>query len=142
MDDISLDSPSVQTYLTILQGVINRMASNSAACKTWCIALVSATLVIVANTTKAEYALIAILPAVIFFMLDVYYLALEKTFRDLYNSFIKKLHESKAISSDLYVISTKVDFPKFKGALSSLSTWPFYLTLIVMIVVVRYTIIG
>ncbi len=43
MDKVNFESGAVQSYLGILQGVINRMASNSAGCKTWCITLVSAT---------------------------------------------------------------------------------------------------
>ena len=48
---LSLDetSPSVQAHLGIIQGVIQRMATNSAACKTWCITIVSAILVVVAD---------------------------------------------------------------------------------------------
>jgi len=30
------ESPSIQTHLGILQGVIQRMASNSSSCKAWC----------------------------------------------------------------------------------------------------------
>ena len=37
--DLDANAPAVHTHLTMLQGVINRMASNSAACKTWCAAL-------------------------------------------------------------------------------------------------------
>lgn len=43
------DSPSVQTHLNIMQGVIQRMAENSRACKFWCVTIVSATLVLVAR---------------------------------------------------------------------------------------------
>jgi len=42
----------VQSHLTILQAVIQRMASNSASSKTWCVTLVSAILVIVADKGK------------------------------------------------------------------------------------------
>ena len=54
------------------------MAENSRSCKVWCVTLVSAVLVLVARTEKPEYALIALIPAVLFLILDTYYLALER----------------------------------------------------------------
>ena len=44
------ESSAVQSHLTIMQGVINRMAENSRSCKVWCVTLVAATLVLVART--------------------------------------------------------------------------------------------
>ena len=44
------NSSAVQAHLTIMQGVINRMAENSRSCKVWCVTLVAATLVLVART--------------------------------------------------------------------------------------------
>ena len=70
------DSPGVQAHLGISQSVIQRMASNSASCKAWCITLVSAILVIVADKGNPQYALIAIIPTALFLILDSYYLAL------------------------------------------------------------------
>ena len=43
------NAPAVQTHLTIMQGVINRMAENSRSCKVWCVTLAAATLVLVLN---------------------------------------------------------------------------------------------
>ena len=79
---VGLDSPAVQSYLTILQGVIGRMASNSAGAKTWCIALVSAIIVAVADKGEPRYVWIALVPVGLFFVLDAYYLGLERQFRD------------------------------------------------------------
>ncbi|HDZ9313104.1 TPA: hypothetical protein RUZ05_003537, partial [Vibrio cholerae] len=72
---VTEESPSVQAHLTMLQNIIQRMASNSSSCKSWCITLVSAVLVIVADKGKPDYAWIALLPTVIFACLDAYYLA-------------------------------------------------------------------
>ena len=44
MQPSSETSSAVQTHLTIVQGVIQRMAENSRSCKLWCITLVSAVL--------------------------------------------------------------------------------------------------
>ena len=46
------ESSAVRTHLTIMQGVIQRMAENSRACKVWCVMLVSAILVLVAQRRR------------------------------------------------------------------------------------------
>jgi hypothetical protein len=132
------DPQAVQTHLQIIQSVIQRMASNSASCKAWCIALVSAILVIVATTGKAQYTLIAIIPTVLFLILDTYYLALEKMFRQSYNSFIEKLHIGEINPADLYIVTPSGSMLRnFAMSFISFSIWPFYLTLLVMTFVVK-----
>ena len=85
---ISHESPAVRTHLEIVQGVIQRMAENSRSCKVWCVTLVSAILVLVARTGKAEHAMIAVAPTVLFLVLDAYYLSLEGAFRKSYDAFV------------------------------------------------------
>lgn len=129
-------SPSVQTHLGIIQGIIQRMAANSAFCKGWCITLVSAILVIMADKGKPQYVLLSIIPTVLFMGLDSYYLALEKMFRQSYNDFVKKLHTGAITAPDLYdTIPTGGLGKTFISSLRSLSIWPFYLTLLVMILI-------
>ncbi len=55
MTNITYESPSVQSYLNILQSIISRMAANSSGCKTWCITLVSAIIPIIADKGKPAY---------------------------------------------------------------------------------------
>lgn len=145
MSDFTFESPSVQSYLTILQTVINRMASNSSSCKTWCITLVSAILVIIANKEKPKYVMIAIVPIILFLLLDSYYLGLEKQFRTLYNEFIKKLHSNTATLEDVFILTTSGGVGKTIGstfgALFSISIWPFYLLLGLMLMIIRYCVL-
>jgi len=128
------DSPAVQAHLSIAQSVIQRMASNSASCKAWCITLVSAILVIVADKGKPHYALIAVVPTLLFLVLDTYYLALERCFRQSYNNFIEKLHAGRVVAADLYAVTpTGSVVQTFFKSLGSFSIWPFYATLGLMI---------
>ncbi len=60
---LGIESSAVQHHLTLLQGIIQRMAENSRSCKSWCITIVAAVLVLVARTEQPDYALIALLPA-------------------------------------------------------------------------------
>lgn len=140
MDKVDFESGAVQSYLGILQGVINRMATNSAGCKTWCITLVSAIIVIVAEKNKPEYIYISIVPIILFLFLDSYYLGLEKLFRNLYNGFIKKLHSDTATIDDVFIVTpgtkSEIFFAVFKSFFS-ISVWPFYILLGLMLIIVR-----
>ena len=128
------DSPAVQKHLNIMQGVITRMSDNSRSCKVWCVTLVSAVLVLVARTEQPEYALIALIPAVLFLILDTYYLALEKGFRGSYESFLKKLHLGELTPCDLYSVAPSGSkLGRVMTSLSSFSIWPFYPTIVLMI---------
>lgn len=121
-----------------MQAVIGRMSSNSSSSKAWCIALVSAVLVAVADKSKADYAWIAAIPTLLFLVMDAYYLALEKAFRRSYNSFIDKLHSGDLQPRDLYaVVPSGSLFVQFLKAIGSFSVWPVYLTLLGMIWVAR-----
>lgn len=132
-------SPSVQAHLQIMQSVVGRMAANCSSCKTWCITLVSAILVVVADNAKAEYSYIALFPALLFCALDIYYLALEKAFRNSYNSFVSKLHSYGVSPQDLYIIqpSGKVLINLLQAA-RSFSVWGFYISLIGLIAASGY----
>ena len=129
------NSQAVQSHLSILQSVMQRMASNSSSSKAWCITLVSAILVIVADGKgNSNHALIAIIPTFLFLILDAYYLGLEKGFRNSYNEFIGKLHRDEIDSTDLFAVVSKGSPTKlFFKSLISFSVWPFYLTLFFMI---------
>lgn len=140
MNKVDFESGAVQSYLGILQSVINRMASNSAGCKTWCITLVSAITVVIANKSNSSYVWVALVPISLFFFLDAYYLGLEQRFRDSYNSFIKKLHAGDAVIEDVFIVNPEGGvwltlLSTCKAALS-LSVWPFYGLLVAMLWIV------
>jgi hypothetical protein len=139
---VSETSPAVSAHLTIEQSVIQRMATNSTSCKAWCITLVSAILVVVADKNKPNLAFLALLPTVLFFALDGYYLGLEKMFRNSYKDFLNKLHEKRIMPDDLFVIKPRGEqFEIFLTALVSFSVLPFYACLIAMIILVRWIVI-
>lgn len=146
MENVDFESAAVQNYVSILQAVISRMATNSASCKTWCITIVSAIVVIIATTGKPDYIWIALLPIVLLLFLDAFYLGLERGFISRYNNFVKKVHAKKASIEDVYVVgqisgllATMCSVVK---ALVSLSIWPFYGMLLLMLLLTRYVILN
>ena len=131
---LNYDSSAVQKHLDIVQGVITRMSVNSRSCKVWCVTLVSAVLVLVARTEQPDYAFIALIPAVLFLILDTYYMALEKGFRNSYESFVGKIHLGELTPSDLYPVAPcGSNLERVTTSLRSFSIWPFYPTIVAMI---------
>ncbi|ADI02370.1 conserved hypothetical protein [Syntrophothermus lipocalidus DSM 12680] len=144
--EISLDiNQSVQFHINILQGIIQRMSTNCVSCKAWCLTLVSVQLTLILNNNNPNYTFITILPTFLFFVLDAYYLSLEKNFRKSYDVFVRKFHNGLLNTSDLYVIDVvtprKHRMKTFLQSLRSISVWPFYLTLLVLILSVRLLIL-
>ena len=125
-------------YISLLQENINRMASNSANCKTWLITLVAAiTALQLAKNDLRSILWVALGLIVLFYVLDCYYLSLERKFIVLERDFISivkaKTHEDgSSLTDGLYSfdLDSVVDKnAKFWVALGSWSTWPFYLAL-------------
>ena len=137
------ESDAVRTHLTIMQGVINRMAENSRSCKVWCVTLVAATLVMVARTGEPQHALIALVPTLLFLFLDSYYLALERAFIRSQNTFVAKLHRGELESADVYrVVPTGMGWRLVgRCLLGSVSIWPFYLLVAVTVLLAWWLII-
>lgn len=137
------ESPSVQTHLGILQRVIERMAANSTFSKGWCITIVSAILVVVADKGKPDYAFLAALPTLLFLHLDAYYLAMEKGFRNSYKGFVEKIHNEVLVPEDLYSVEPTGGASKLQWeALRSLSVWGFYLALVILVGLTRYLVLN
>ena len=83
-----------RAHLEMIQGVINRLSSNSFLLKGWSVVLVSALFALAAEGSNVSFVLIAYFPAVIFWGLDGYFLHQERLFRALYDH-VRILAEEK-----------------------------------------------
>ena len=112
-----------------------RMAENSRSCKVWCVTLVAAVLVLVAQTGKANHALIALGPTVLFYVLDSYYLSLERAFRRSFDYFVHELHAGRVSSYDLFIVDFIGSIPQgtLWAMFVSFAVWPFYLGVVVTV---------
>ena len=129
------DSEYIRAHLSMMQSGITRMAENSRACKTWALTLVAAMLVAITqfgvSTAGGSFGLremwIAVVPATIFWVLDAYYLALEKGFIESYNNFVRKFRSGKLSRDELFEIKEEdAGRRHFRHSLFSISTLPFY----------------
>ena len=71
-------------HLEFIQNIINRMNSNSFQIKEWMITIVSALLALYASSDNLTYIFVAIVPTLLFWYLDAFYLQQERKFRELY----------------------------------------------------------
>ena len=119
------------------------MAANSAAAKEWCTAIVSAMLIVVADKGKPDYALLALVPTLFFFVLDAYYLRQEKGFRKAYEGFVDKIHSRTLTADDLYVVRPEGSvWRQWAEAVGSFSVWGIYLMLALLIVLAQLLVLG
>jgi hypothetical protein len=72
-------------HLEFIQNIVTRLNTNSFQIKGLAITIVAALLAVYASTKKLDFILIALLPTLIFWFLDAYYLQQERKFRGLYN---------------------------------------------------------
>lgn len=137
---LAIDSPAAQSHLSMVQGVISRLASNSSACKAWAIGLVSAIVLVVADRGHPDLLIVAGIPVLLFLVLDAYYLGLERRCRSSYETFVRRLHAGEATVDDAFVLAPRprgLDAIKEAySAISSFSVYPFYVTLAFMVYLV------
>lgn len=123
---ILADNPAVIAHMNALQGIISRLANNSASCKTWCLTLVSA-LISLAGAAKSPATIsFVLLPIVVFGFLDTMYLSQEKAYRDHYDAMTKKLRDATYKLDDVYNAHASIVPANVVSALVSWSILPVY----------------
>ncbi len=93
---------SREKHLELIQGVINRMASNSFQLKGWSVVLVSALFALAANDARVYFVYLAYLPAIAFWVLDGYFLWQERMYRKLYDAVRQQTGPDSDFSMNAY----------------------------------------
>lgn len=112
-------------HLEFIQNIINRMNSNSFQIKEWMVTIVSALLALYASSDNVTYIFVAIVPTLLFWYLDAYYLQLERKFRGLYDDVRDPEKSIPFFSMD--ITNYKDGRFKFCECLFSKTTAPLYL---------------
>ena len=110
-------------HLNMIQSVISRMANNSLQVKCWCLAIVGAAIAL----SRSWIIAVCTLPVILFCFLDTHYLTEERAFRGLYNEVRVKTDEEIDFSME------KNNEP-LREAFKSWSIWPFYISLIILLI--------
>lgn len=131
----------VQGFISQLDSIISRMGGNSANAKNWLMTLLAAAIAIQWSQDQLKNVLWLLVPTVLFMLTDMYYLGMERHFKDLQKQFIDSVRSGNDIKDRVYNI------PKTKKceqvcntlrSIDSLSIWPFYLIVIACIVAIKY----
>lgn len=124
-------------YLGMIQSVISRMASNSFLLKGWTVTLVVGLLAFAnIKSMDSKYTIIALIPAIIFWILDGYFLNQELLYRKLYARAAKlKKDEEVNFSLNAKVFEKEFDWLE---AIFSTTLSLFYVPIIFVILLVLF----
>jgi len=122
-----MDKDILHKEIDLIQGVINRMASNSFLLKGWLITLITVILALTKDSLLSNdltyLSLTLCLPVIVFWYLDAFYLHKEKCYRKLYDWVIDN---RKSTDDFLYSLNYK----RFKSDVKSVGHIMFMFTLI------------
>lgn len=122
-------------HLELIQGVINRLSTNSFLLKGWSVVLISALFALSASDSRVAFVFLAYIPAIIFWGLDGFFLWQEQLYRKLYNDVRKLKDEDIDFSMDTTPYKTG-DNPTWIKATLSKTLIPFHGVLIFSIIIV------
>lgn len=121
------DNPAVMAHITMLQGIINRLAGASASCKTWCLALVSSLVSLAGATHVPAIVAVALVPVAIFGFLDTMYLGQERAYRTLFATVVARIRDGTYTrADDAFEANASLKGADCFAAFLSWAVWPVY----------------
>lgn len=125
-------------YLEAIQRVVDRLSNISFILKGWAVSLVAGLMALAASGSNQGFVLIAYIPTVLFWLLDSYFLMMERQYRVLFE-------KNKDLSQELEFFTLKRDkatFTMFGAAAASTTMLMTYIPLIVSMLIVMFVIGG
>ena len=122
-------------HLEFIQGVINRLSTNSFLLKGWSVVLISALFALSAAESRSAFVFLAFFPAIVFWGLDGFFLWQEQLFRKLYEHVRQQGDDKIDYSMDTAPFKTS-DGPSWEKATFSKTLFPFHGVLILSIIAV------
>ena len=116
----TLDEEVQLKHLTDIQATISRLAQNSFTIRGWSVTLVSIIFAVLnTKTSPAAVAWLPLVPAMVFWWLDAYYLRLERLYRRLYAAAATRLTAGPpADGPDLAALD--MDISRYRSTVPSL----------------------
>ena len=121
-------------YLQIIQEPISRMSTTSAIFKGFAATIVSGIAALTYSDVNTAILVLSFVPVVLFALLDIYYLKLEKKYRYLYNQVRLDKHPvdfSMELTEDNTIAKSRV-----RDCVKSPSIWLFYPAMIGILIIV------
>ena len=129
-----------QKHLEMIQGIVNRLSTNSFLLKGWSVVLVSALFALAAKDTKVAFVYLAYFPALAFWVLDGFFLWQERLYRQLYDKVRSQTEDVVDFSMDASSISESTK-PWLEVCFSK-TLLIFHGTIIVTIILVMFIMIA
>lgn len=122
-------------HLELIQGVVNRLSTNSFLLKGWSVVLVSALFALSATDSRVAFVYLAYIPALVFWGLDGFFLWQEQLYRKLYDHV--RVQKDKDVDFSMNTMPFRTnDGPTWLGATFSRTIIPFHGVLTAAVVVV------
>jgi hypothetical protein len=125
-------------HLEFIQNVITRMNSNSFLIKGWTITLVSALFALAAKDSNIKFVLVSYIALPVFWILDGFFIAVERRFRDLYSEVIEKKEED--IDFQMEISKFNIGNRTWISGIFSKTLIPFYGISIISTLIVMFLI--
>lgn len=127
-----MENSNKNNHLQMIQDIITRMGQNSFFIKECAVGVMVAIYALVKDESS-KAVIISIIPTIVFWALDAYYLRLERMYRYLYDAVRDK--DEKDIDYDMSFKKIKVNMNDVKKycyfrVLFSKTIWPIYVTCI------------
>ena len=128
------------SHLNMIQSIITRMGNNSFALKGWTVGIMIAVYAFAGNS-NVKAVIVTLMPLIVFWFIDTYYLMLERKFRCLYDDV--RIKDEKDIDFSMNPNDVKINLDEVKkyGFFSiffSKSVLPFYLVCIATTLVIYF----
>jgi hypothetical protein len=132
--------------IDLIQNVINRMANNSFLLKGWLVSLVVVILALTKETIVATdlsyFSLILLLPVIVFWYLDAFFLHKEKCYRKLYEWVIENREKTQAHLYSLNYTRFEKEVKSIFCIMFSKTLLPFYgLVVLILIAITIYKLV-
>ena len=128
------------SHLQMIQSIIDRMGKNSFSLKGWAVGVMAAIYAFAGqNFNKA--VIVTLIPLIIFWILDSYYLMLERKYRRLYDEVRNKDNNKIDFDMNFNNVSLKmgeIKKIKFIRNIFSKTEWPFYVVCIVVTLIIYF----
>ena len=133
-----MNGENKRCHLNMIQQVITRMGNNSFALKGWSVGMMIA-IYAFAGQNSHKAVVVTLIPLIVFWFLDSYYLTLERKFRTLYDDV--RLRKEDEIDFDMNfdnIVVSMNDLKKysFVNVFISKTVLPFYLVCIAITLVI------
>ena len=99
------------SHLNMIQSIITRMGNNSFALKGWAVGIMIAVYAFAGNS-NVKAVIVTLMPLIVFWFIDTYYLMLERKFRCLYDDV--RIKDEKDIDFSMNPNDVKINLDEVK----------------------------